>query len=508
MERTSSVESLHSESESAQEVSVRTDKSERSNEPSPCNEVKSEYFSFPAYRADWKPNTTGADEEDSEDGEIECDPMEEDSSASEEVRKSPQNNDSLQIYSTGSALREHNSSGNVSLDRQDVVIPGIPSNTHNGINIVFHKHCNLNMDTPGKLYGRETYSPSEGYLTRVERYAQDLPPSLVFSTRTEPQSFNGVRSHLDAQESRLSNYDTKSPALRSSVLICEWIQLEKMVNQVCGIGFYRIEDLVAHITDVHLISATPVGFVCCWKECMRNGLPFKAKYKLINHIRVHTGEKPFTCNQPGCRKSFARAENLKIHVRTHTGERPFACEFKGCDKRFANSSDRRKHVHVHTLEKPYRCKYIGCDKSYTHPSSLRKHMKVHGLRSEEHFKVVHGLALGAPPGIFRQRTDIWTQKFIPKLSLYEIVTFGDQVAENFRKCLDSRLFKTKLKKNFCNKIFQILKSDRYRLEWLFLNVKNSKQSVHVPFASFWLSLTKRYCNYKNWFYIIDPDSNI
>lgn len=406
MERTSSVESLHSESESEQEVSARTDKSERSNEPSPCNEVKSEYFSFPAYRADWKPNTTGADEEDSEDGEIECDPMEEDSSASEEVRKSPQNKDSLQIYSTGSALREHNSSGNVSLDRQDVVIPGIPSNTHNGINIVFHKHCNLNMDTPGKLYGRETYSPSEGYLTRVERYAQDLPPSLVFSTRTEPQSLNGVRSHLDAQESRLSNYDTKSPALRSSVLICEWIQLEKMVNQVCGIGFYRIEDLVAHITDVHLISATPVGFVCCWKECMRNGLPFKAKYKLINHIRVHTGEKPFTCNQPGCRKSFARAENLKIHVRTHTGERPFACEFKGCDKRFANSSDRRKHVHVHTLEKPYRCKYIGCDKSYTHPSSLRKHMKVHGLRSEEHFKVVHGLALGAPPGIFRQRTDI------------------------------------------------------------------------------------------------------
>ena len=200
MERTSSVESLHSESESEQEVSARTDKSERSNEPSPCNEVKSEYFSFPAYRADWKPNTTGADEEDSEDGEIECDPMEEDSSASEEVRKSPQNNDSLQIYSTGSALREHNSSGNVSLDRQDVVIPGIPSNTHNGINIVFHKHCNLNMDTPGKLYGRETYSPSEGYLTRVERYAQD---SLVFSTRTEPQSFNGVRSHLDAQESRL-----------------------------------------------------------------------------------------------------------------------------------------------------------------------------------------------------------------------------------------------------------------------------------------------------------------
>ena len=408
MERTSSVESLRSGSESEHELSARADNSELSTEPSPHSrpEVRSEYFSFPAYRADWKTSSSGADEDDSEDDDNDCERIEEDSSASEEVRKSPHSDEALQIYSTVPAPRvDQNSSVALSRAQHDIVIPGIPSNTQNGINIVFHKHCKLNMDTSGKLYARDAYSPSEGYVTRVERYTPELP-SLVYATRTEQQILSGVRCSREAQETRLSSYDAKSPTPSSPVLICEWIQLEKMVNQVCGIGFYRIEDLVAHITDVHLVSATPVGFVCCWKECMRNGLPFKAKYKLINHIRVHTGEKPFTCNQPGCRKSFARAENLKIHVRTHTGERPFACEFKGCDKRFANSSDRRKHIHVHTLEKPYRCKYIGCDKSYTHPSSLRKHMKVHGLRSEEHFKVVHGLALGAPQGHFQQRTDI------------------------------------------------------------------------------------------------------
>ena len=52
---------------------------------------------------------------------------------------------------------------------------------------------------------------------------------------------------------------------------------------------------------------------------------FKAKYKLVNHMRVHSGEKPFKCDHPNCNKTFARTENLKIHKRTHTGDKPFKC---------------------------------------------------------------------------------------------------------------------------------------------------------------------------------------
>ena len=62
---------------------------------------------------------------------------------------------------------------------------------------------------------------------------------------------------------------------------------------------------------------------CFWENCPREGRPFKAKYKLVNHVRVHTGEKPFPCPFPGCGKVFARSENLKIHKRIHTGKQNF-----------------------------------------------------------------------------------------------------------------------------------------------------------------------------------------
>ncbi|XP_065225829.1 uncharacterized protein LOC135849362 [Planococcus citri] len=157
---------------------------------------------------------------------------------------------------------------------------------------------------------------------------------------------------------------------------CHWVGCSKeLLSQ---------EALVHHIEKNHVDSRKSDEFVCLWQPCPRLLKPFNARYKLLIHMRVHSGEKPNKCPFSGCTKAFSRLENLKIHQRSHTGERPYACQFAQCSKAFSNSSDRAKHQRTHFDQKPYACQIEGCNKRYTDPSSLRKHIKIHTSVSQKH----------------------------------------------------------------------------------------------------------------------------
>ncbi|KAI8065370.1 uncharacterized protein B0P05DRAFT_451846, partial [Gilbertella persicaria] len=114
----------------------------------------------------------------------------------------------------------------------------------------------------------------------------------------------------------------------------------------CGEIFDDLQNLTTHISDTHVGGGKPT-YRCEWEKCPRINKPFTKRHKMHNHLRTHTGERPFACPKPDCNKKFSRPDSLTTHIKTHSNVRPFVCKFKSCGKAYYHARSLKKHEKTH-----------------------------------------------------------------------------------------------------------------------------------------------------------------
>ncbi|XP_046366497.1 zinc finger protein GLIS3-like isoform X2 [Haliotis rufescens] len=240
---------------------------------------------------------------------------------------------------------------------------GMNSGMHNGMNTMNPMNNGMNNGMNTGMNNVVPIRPPPPYDQAVEQQQQQPQQNMYL---------HNPQSQGQGQTSKSEEYDEENDERQQ---VCRWID--------CNQQFSEQDELVRHIEKAHIDQRKGEDFTCFWAGCQRRYRPFNARYKLLIHMRVHSGEKPNKCTFEGCNKAFSRLENLKIHLRSHTGERPYLCQHSGCTKAFSNSSDRAKHQRTHLDTKPYACQYPACNKRYTDPSSLRKHVKNHSQKDQQ-----------------------------------------------------------------------------------------------------------------------------
>lgn len=104
---------------------------------------------------------------------------------------------------------------------------------------------------------------------------------------------------------------------------------------------------------------------CPYQDCSKR---FNQKTKYIDHLNIHTGDKPYYCAH--CEKRFASRYLKNQHAEICGGKVSLVCPH--CGLAYSSKTMLERHIDAKHLLKPYPCQ---CGKVFAYQSTLCRHRK-------------------------------------------------------------------------------------------------------------------------------------
>ncbi|XP_043227244.1 zinc finger protein 64-like isoform X2 [Amphibalanus amphitrite] len=149
---------------------------------------------------------------------------------------------------------------------------------------------------------------------------------------------------------------------------------EKFRCSVCGALYSRPDKLAEHERLAHRQPEARRRRACTVEGCTFRGA---SGHHVKKHMRDrHSDERPHSCQV--CSYAAKHPHQLTVHLRSHTGDRPYPCQEPDCGRTFRTSWDLRRHQLLHTGDQPFGCQL--CSFASAFKGNYYKHLRnIHGI---------------------------------------------------------------------------------------------------------------------------------
>ncbi|XP_063736444.1 zinc finger protein ZFP2 [Eleginops maclovinus] len=134
-------------------------------------------------------------------------------------------------------------------------------------------------------------------------------------------------------------------------------------------------------------------------SCNVCDLQLSSKFKLQDHMNLHTGARPYCCAE--CGKRFCQNNSYRIHLRTHAQAKVDLLQCRVCLKKFSSPEDMKVHLsRTHFENEFYECDL--CKRVFTSLAECEYHVQLHKNKHDVGCEVC-GRNFTSPKSLARHR---------------------------------------------------------------------------------------------------------